>query len=169
MAGSPGHRKAVGVQGMAVSAPQSGEEASGQGGEEARGLDVSLYTSGMMSCWSHSLYPTWGRDSKTQTHTPHRPHAGRDLRVVHFSPSPDSPQLPHLQPPPALASHQTMATAPFGPTSHLISPGPHVTQHSEDLPKPPSFCGLCMSSLPCHSRHWTLPMSPSHPFCPDSS
>lgn len=37
VAGSPGHRKAVDVQGMAVSAPQSGEEASGQGGEEALG------------------------------------------------------------------------------------------------------------------------------------
>lgn len=47
---------------------------------------------------------TWGRDSRTQTHAPHCPHAARGLRVAHFSPSPDSPRLPHLQPTPAWAS-----------------------------------------------------------------
>lgn len=48
--------------------------------------------------------PHLRQGSKTQTHTPHLPQAGRNLRVVHFFPSADSPGLPHLQPTPALAS-----------------------------------------------------------------
>lgn len=65
--------------------------------------------------------PAWGRGSKTQTQTPLCPHAGRDLRVVHFSHPlilPDSPTFSQLRPWPLSSDYDH---SPFWPylTSHL--------------------------------------------------
>lgn len=93
VAGSPGRRKVVDVQGMAAFAPLSGEEVSGQGGE---GLWVFLHTH--VVCYLLGPIPSTlsahhGRGSRPQAYRPHCPHAGRDLRVVRFFPSPPPHQF----------------------------------------------------------------------------
>ena len=147
-AGSPGHRRAVGVLGMAASAPRSGEEVSGAGRGGA--LGDSAHTSGVMPRQSHSFY--LGRGSRTQAHGPHCPCA--DQR----------PESPPSQPSPALALASLIRLWPqpllaLTPVSFLVAHTSHSTRGA--LPKPPSPCSLCgKSELPTLAFQAQVPADP---------